>query len=145
MTDWDIKFIELSRHVADWSKDTNRKVGAIIVNSDNIVIANGYNGFPRGVDENIISRYDKPDKYLFTEHAERNAMYHAARHGVTIKNCTMYVTTFPCADCARGIIQVGITKLIGPTPDIEHEKWGEQFKAALVMLEEANVEVILFD
>lgn len=144
MTNWDLKFIELSRHIAEWSKDTNRKVGAVIVDNDNIVISMGYNGFPRGCDETIESRYERPDKYLFTEHSERNAIYHAARHGVTLKGCSMYVTLFPCADCARGIIQAGMTKLIAPTPDVDHEKWGDHFKAALTMLEESKIEVILY-
>ncbi len=144
MTNWDLKFIELSRHIAEWSKDTNRKVGAVIVDNDNIVISMGYNGFPRGCDETIDSRYERPDKYLFTEHSERNAIYHAARHGVTLKGCSMYVTLFPCADCARGIIQAGMTKLIAPMPDVEHEIWGNHFKAALTMLEESKIEVILY-
>jgi dCMP deaminase len=105
----------------------------------------GYNGFPRGCDDSVASRYERPDKYLYTEHAERNAIYHAARHGVTLKGCSMYVTLFPCADCARGIIQAGIKKLYSPTPDVDHERWGIHFKTSLVMLEEANVEVILID
>ena len=144
MTNWDIKFIELSRHIAEWSKDINRKNGAVIVDSDNIVISLGYNGFPRKCDDSVSSRYEQPTKYLFTEHAERNAIYHAARLGISLKECRMYVTMFPCSDCARGIIQSGITKVISPTPDVDHYKWGEHFKAALIMFEEANIEVELF-
>lgn len=144
MNSWDIKFIELSRHIAEWSKDTNRKNGAVIVDDDNIVISMGYNGFPRGCNETVETRYEKPHKYLYTEHAERNAIYHAARHGVTIKGCTMYVTMFPCSDCARGIIQAGIKKLISPEPDVEHEKWGVHFKAALEMLDESQIEIELY-
>ena len=55
----------------------------------------------------------------------------------------MYTTMFPCADCARAIIQSGIIKVISPVPDVEHERWGVHFKAAIQMLEEANVEIIL--
>ena len=144
MNNWDLKFIELSRHVAQWSKDTNSKNSAIIVDGDNIVISMGYNGFPRGCDDSILSRYERPDKYLFTEHAERNAIYHAARHGMTLKGCSMYVTLFPCSDCARAIIQTGITKLISPIPDVDHERWGVHFKASMAMFEEANVEMLFF-
>ncbi len=144
MNNWDIKFIELSKHIAEWSKDTNRKNSAVIVDSDNIVISLGYNGFPRKCDDSVESRYEKPEKYLFTEHAERNAIYHAARIGVSLKECSMYVTMFPCSDCARGIIQSGITRLVSPTPNVDHNKWGEHFKAALLMFEEANVELELF-
>ena len=145
MNNWDIKFIEQAKVVAEWSKDTNRKNGAVIVNKDNIVISQGYNGLPIGCDDSDETRFVQPTKYLFTEHAERNALYFAARIGVSVKGCRMYTTMFPCADCARGMIQTGITKLIAPTPDVDHPKWGPHFKAALVMLEEANVEVILID
>jgi dCMP deaminase len=143
MNNWDLKFIELSNHIAEWSKDTSRKVGAVIVDKDHIVISVGYNGFPRGCDDTIDTRYERPDKYLFTEHAERNAMYHAARHGVSLKGCSIYITQFPCADCARGIIQSGIDKIIAPSPDVNHDRWGDHFKASLVMLEEAKVEIVL--
>lgn len=144
MTHWDDKFIELSNHIAQWSKDTNSKNSAIIVDQDNIVLSMGYNGFPRGCDDSVALRYERPAKYLFTEHAERNAIYHAARHGVSLKGCSMYVTLFPCADCARGLIQAGITRLISPTPDTTHERWGEHFKTSIIMLDEAKVETILF-
>lgn len=143
MGNWDNKFIELSNLVASWSKDTNTKVGAVIVDEDNIVLSMGYNGFPRGCDDSIECRYEKPHKYLYTEHAERNALYHAARHGVSLKNCSIYVTMFCCSDCARGIIQSGIKRVVAPTPDVDHEKWGEHFKAAIRMLEEAKVEISL--
>jgi dCMP deaminase len=143
MGSWDSKFVELSNLVASWSKDTNTKVGAVIVDTDNIVLSMGYNGFPRGCDDTKEDRYEKPIKYLYTEHAERNALYHAARHGVSLKGCTLYVTLFCCADCARGIIQSGITKVVAPKPDVEHVKWGEHFKAAIDMLNEANVEIKL--
>lgn len=144
MNNWDIKFIEEARLVATWSKDTNRKNGAVIVNTDNIVLSQGYNGFPIGCDDSIKCRYEQPYKYLYTEHAERNAIYFAARTGVSLKDGIMYTTMFPCADCARAMIQSGIVKLISPAPDVEHEKWGPHFKAALIMLEEAKVEIELY-
>ena len=68
MNNWDIKFIQLAKDIAEWSKDTNRKNGAVIVDSENAVVSVGYNGFPKGCDDNIPSRYEKPDKYLFFEH-----------------------------------------------------------------------------
>lgn len=144
MEKWDKKFIKLSSHISDWSKDKNKKVGAVIVDSDNIVLSMGYNGIPRDCDDTDETRYERPTKYLFTEHAERNAIYHAARHGVSLKGCKMYVTLFPCADCARAMIQSGITKLIAPEPNLKHEVWGEHFKVAIQMMEEAKIEIILF-
>ena len=144
MEKWDKKFIKLSSHISDWSKDKKKKVGAVIVDSDNIVLSMGYNGIPRDCDDTDETRYERPTKYLFTEHAERNAIYHAARHGVSLKGCKMYVTLFPCADCARAMIQSGITKLIAPEPNLKHEVWGEHFKAAIQMMEEAKIDIILF-
>ena len=67
MANWDERFHEMAKLVASWSKDTNTKVGAVIVDQDNIVMSMGYNGFPRGCDDSIESRYDRPDKYLYTE------------------------------------------------------------------------------
>lgn len=144
MENWDKKFIKLSKHISDWSKDKNKKVGAVIVDADNVVLSMGYNGIPRGCDDTQECRYERPTKYLFTEHAERNAIYHAARHGVSLKGCKMYVTLFPCADCARAMIQSGITKLIAPEPNLEHDVWGEHFKAAIQMMEEAKIQITLF-
>ena len=143
MDKWDKKFIKLCMFISEWSKDKNKKVGAVIVDDDNVVLSMGYNGIPKGCDDNIECRYEKPIKYLFTEHAERNAIYHAARHGISLKGCRIYVTLFPCADCARAIIQSGIKKIIAPEPNINHEVWGDHFKASIQMMEEANIEIKL--
>ncbi len=142
---WDIRFITMADTVATWSKDKNKKTGAVVVNKDKIVLAMGYNGFPRGCDDSIECRYERPYKYFYTEHAERNAIYNAAKQGLSLNGATMYATYFPCADCARAIIQSGIIKVVAPTPDVEHETWGEHFKAALCMFDEAGVEVDLFE
>ena len=141
MTNWDNKFIELSKHIASWGKDTSRKNSAIIVDTDNIVLSMGYNGFPIGCDDTKTERFERPAKYMFTEHAERNAIYHAAKLGISLKGSAMYVTLFPCADCARAIIQSGITKLIAIKPNLDDVTFGESFKAAIEMLDEANIEI----
>jgi dCMP deaminase len=141
MSNWDNKFIGLAKHISEWSKDTNRKNGAVIVDTDNNVLSLGYNGLPRGCDDSIESRYEQPTKYFYFEHAERNSIYHAARNGVVIKNAKMYMTMFCCSDCARAIIQSGITEIIAPQPDLTHPKWGEHFQSAIEMLKEANVKI----
>ena len=144
MEKWDKKFIKLSKHISEWSKDKNKKVGAVIVDVDNAVISMGYNGLPMGCDDSVVERGERPEKYLYTEHAERNAIYHAARHGVSLKGCSLYVTLFPCADCARAVIQCGITRIVAPEPNLEHETWGEHFKAAIEMMGEADVIIETF-
>ena len=139
MTTWDKKFFALCEHIATWSKDRSTKVGAVIVNDRNKVISIGYNGFPIGFDDNIGDRHERPQKYQYTEHAERNAIYSAAGLGVSIRGCTMYLCWFPCPDCARAIIQSGISKLVYKDLDFSDERWGEGFKKSWEMLVECGV------
>jgi dCMP deaminase len=142
---WDQRFVELARHIAAWSKDKSRKVGCVIVGSSREIRAIGYNGLPRGADDLQFARLDRPAKYLWTEHAERNAIFQAARSGIALQGCTMYVSWFPCMDCARAIVQSGIVRLVGVHP-IEHDsKWEEQFMAARQLLSEAGVKVKLLE
>jgi dCMP deaminase len=137
---WDKRFLELALLVASWSKDRSRKVGCVIVGPDREVRTLGYNGFPRGVDDDLESRHVRPIKYQWTEHAERNAIYNAARVGVSLKGCTAYLPWFPCIDCARAIAQVGIAELVcGQQPDLTDPTFGDQFARVPVLLEEAGV------
>jgi len=143
LTKWDKRFMEQAKFVSEWSKDKNTKTGAVIVDNENTELVMGYNGFPRGADDDTQQqRYERPDKYFWTEHAERNAIFKAARLGISLKNTKMYCTYFPCADCSRAIIQAGITKLYTEKPDFNHHKWGESWVEALIMLRECGVEVI---
>jgi dCMP deaminase len=139
--DWDNRFFELARHVSPWSKDRSRKVGCVIVGPDREVRAIGYNGFPRGIDDAASDRHERPTKYLWTEHAERNAIFQAARIGTPLDGCTMYLSWFPCMACTRAIVQVGIVRLVAVQPDTLDLKWGEEFAAALSLLKEAGVRV----
>ena len=139
MADWNKRFIELTKHIATWSKDKSVGTCAVITDKENRIVSVGYNGFPSGADDGIEERYERPAKYLYTEHAERNAIYNAARLGVSTKRCTMYLMWFPCADCARAIIQSGIDTLVCYEPDLNTPKWGKHFKAALEMFKECGV------
>jgi dCMP deaminase len=141
VTDWDDRFMNLALHVQQWSRDPRTKVGCVIVGTANDVRSIGYNGLPRGVDDNEKYRYEPPDKYKWLEHAERNAIYNAARAGISLDGCRMYVPWFPCADCARAIIQSGLIELIASEPDFSHQKWGDDFRIATQLLKEANVRV----
>jgi dCMP deaminase len=143
LTKWDKRFMEQASFVASWSKDKNTKTGAVVVNSENTILSTGYNGFPRGVDDDTDQRrYEKPDKYFWTEHSERNCLYNAAREGISLKGGKMYCTYFPCVDCARGIIQVGIIKIYTEKPDLNHATWGDSWINAIIMLKECGVEII---
>lgn len=113
MNSWDEKYINLCNYIAEnWSKDRSTKVAAVIVNNRKKIVSLGYNGFPIGIDDSVEERHERPEKYLWTEHAERNAIYSAAELGVSVRGCTMYCNYLPCPDCARAIIQSGITEVI---------------------------------
>jgi dCMP deaminase len=141
MSHWDDRFMELAGFVGKWSKDRSTKVGCVIVGPRNEIRSLGYNGFPRGVADAPADRHERPAKYRWTEHAERNAIYNALLSGARIEGCRMYLPWFPCMDCARGIAQVGIAELVALRPDTEDPTWGRDFGDALLLFQEAGVVV----
>ena len=94
---WDIRFIELARHISGWSKDPSTKVGCVVVGEDREIRSTGFNGFPRGIDDDPERLADREKKYPLICHAEENAIMHAARIGVSLKDSTAYVTWPPCS------------------------------------------------
>ena len=143
---WDRRFLAVAALVATWSKDRSRGVGCVIVGPDRDIRAVGFNGFPRGVDDDWPERHERPAKYAWTEHAERNAIYNAARVGVPLKGCTAYLPWFPCMDCARAIAQSGVAELVcGQRPDLADPKWGTDFASVPVLLKEAGVTLRFVD
>jgi len=143
ISNWDIKFINLAKHISTWSKDRSTKIGAVIVDKDNRIVSIGYNGFPTDINDNVEERHQRPAKYLYTEHAERNSIYNSSRIGVSTKGCSIYISQlFPCTDCARAIIQSGIDTIYCNEPNFNDERWGENFKVSYEMLIEANIKLI---
>jgi len=140
-TDWDNRFMNLASHISKWSRDPNRKIGAVIVGDDNTEKSIGYNGLPNNADINKLDRYEKPQKYMWVEHAERNAIYKAGKNGVQLEGCKIYVTYFPCVDCARAIIQSGIKEVCSPKPNFTHHRWGESWKISQQMFKECGVKI----
>ena len=144
---WVEYFQNLAHNIKLKSKDERTQVGALIVGKDKEIVSTGYNSFPRGINDTKLSRQERPEKYYWFEHAERNAIYNAARIGVSTKGCTMYLTCgVPCADCTRGIINAGIVRIFcernsGPKSDI----WNEHAERSWDMLEEAGVQVCFYD
>ncbi len=141
MTDWETRFLRLAEHIGSWSKDRSTRVGCVIVGAHKEIRAIGYNGFPRRADDDLDARHERPAKYKWTEHAERNAIYTAARAGIPIDGCTMYLPWFPCMECARAIVQSGISTLVAYPPDISHPTWGEDFRLAIALFKETGVDV----
>jgi len=137
---WHNRYLELAQQVASWSKDPSSKIGAIAVGSKGQVLAQGYNGFPRGIEDNE-SRFENKDlKYKYVVHAEMNLIYNASYNGVSLDGSTVYVTGLPvCSECAKGLIQVGVQQVIMPTQEDTPDKWVESFKLSKELFEEAGV------
>lgn len=138
---WDKRFMHLAEEIGEWSKDEDRKIGCLIVGPHREIRSAGYNGFPRGVNDDIEERHLEPAKYLWTEHPERNAIYNAALIGIPLQDCLIYVAGFPCMDCARAIIQSGIKTVVAYEPNFNSPKWGEDYRNTLVMFSEVGIYV----
>lgn len=135
----DIFFLrEACVHAAAFSTDPKTQNGAILVSRMGEVVMAANTTPPIEIKP---ERLERPQKYLYIEHAERNAIYAAAKQGVRTDGATLYCPWFACADCARAIIQAGITRVVGhsipwrQTPD----RWKESVKAADDMLAEAKI------
>lgn len=132
--------------VATKSKDISTQIGAVIVGPDNEIRSTGYNSFPKGLNDDLEERQERPEKYYWIEHAERNALYNAAKIGVSTKDCTMYLNCgIPCCDCARGIINSGLKRIYICEKDItKSSHWLEHSKRSMVMFEESGVEILRY-
>lgn len=146
MDRWDNRFFQLCALVASWSEDQSRKVGAVIVGPAREVRAMGFNGLPRGITGEIAARHDRTEgeKYLWFEHAERNAIYNAARSGTSIEACSMYTNLFPCADCARALIQSGIRQLNTYSHPEDDQYFMRSYQVAVELFREAGIELRVF-
>jgi dCMP deaminase len=147
MMNWTEYFLEIAEVVKLKSKDQSTQIGAVVVGEGRNVLSTGYNSFPRGLDDSLQERQERPEKYFWMEHAERNAIYNAALEGVSLKNSTIYLTSgLPCMDCARGIVNSGIKivwcKRVCTTKN--KEKWEESQKKSLQLLNECGVEVCYY-
>lgn len=146
---WDEYYIKLAYSIAEKSKDTSSKIGSILV-KNNFITSAGYNGMPIAINDNLSYRYEKPEKYFWFEHSERNAIYAAARNGLNTSGSHLYTLSIPCNDCARGCIQAGVHKI---TYHLQHnnifisqnDKWAESTKRSLSMFLEAGVEINFLD
>ena len=145
---WVDYYREIAHVVKTKSKDESTQIGCVIVGPGNEIISTGYNSFPRGIEDNHTERQERPEKYFWMEHAERNAIYNAARIGVSTKGATVYMTcSISCADCARAMISAGIVKVYFEKNTVVKNlaKWTESADRALQMFEEAGVLVEIYD
>jgi dCMP deaminase len=137
---WDKRFLRIAQEISTWSKDPSKQIGAVIVNSDKRILATGYNGFPKGIDD-AEEKYDNRElKYELIVHAEMNAIYNATFNGISLKDSTLYVWGLPvCSECAKGIIQVGINRVVMSASDVP-QRWIDSFEKTQALFEEAEVD-----
>jgi len=145
---WTDYFLQIAEVVKLKSKDESTQIGAVIVGKDREILSTGYNSFPRGLDDNLPERQERPVKYFYFEHAERNAIYNAARVGIPLDGSTIYLTSgLPCSDCARGIINSGIKRVFckRECTTKNKEKWMESQEISHQMLLECGVRVVFYE
>lgn len=117
---WDILWIDTAHRFAKQSKDRSVQVGCVIVTPDKrTLVSQGWNGFPRNVDDTIDARNDRPEKYYWVVHAELNAILnHARTGGTSLVGCVAYINWSPnpgvCSHCLASLHQAGIIEVIGP-------------------------------
>lgn len=136
---WNKRYLKLAKEISTWSIDPSTKIGAIAVGDSGQVLAQGYNGFPRKVLDSPTRYNTRELKYKFVVHAEMNVIFNASLNGVSLKDSTLFIYGLhPCHECAKGIIQSGIAKVVisdRSSPD----RWKESFDIAKTMLDEAGV------
>lgn len=139
---WDEYFMGVAMLSAMRSKDPNTQVGACIVSAENKILSMGYNGFPVGCsdDEFPWSREGEDNKYLYTTHSELNAILNY--RGGSLEGASIYVTLFPCNECAKAIIQSGIRRVI-----YDDDKYADTMGviASKRMLRSAGVELCRYE
>ena len=136
---WDERFLDLAAEVSTWSKDPSRQIGCIAVR-DRKILATGYNGFPKGIDDRRTRYIDREQKYHYVVHAEMNLIYNATENGVSLHGSTVYVHGLPvCSECAKGLIQVGVSRVVAFSKE-SPERWIESTKLTNELFYEAGVE-----
>lgn len=135
--DWNEYFIRLAHQVAQKSSDPSTKVGAVLVRPDKTIASTGYNGLCRGI-EHRDERYERPLKYLLSEHGERNALHFAKED---TSGYTLYLNwePTPCVECTKAVIQNDLARIVGPSRPFGNNKdW--KFETSQMMLDEAGVD-----
>ncbi len=138
---WDRRFLVLSDSIAQWSKDPSRGVGAVIVSPSRQIVATGFNGLPRGIEDRP-ERLERPVKYDLICHAEMNAIIQCARNAVSPLGSTIYTSFAPCVHCTLSIIQSGIIRVVTYAPGPGDEHWESNFAKSRELLAESGVELV---
>lgn len=147
---WDELFMGRVYEIARKSKDPRTKIGAVLV-KDGHAPLEGFNGIPKGVLD-LSERMERPEKYHWMEHAERNVVNMAAKMGISTSGGILYTQGFPCTDCIRGVINCGIVEIVlhKQWEDISTKitnkgTWREHYFRSEIMAKEANIFIRYID
>jgi len=136
--------MQLAFAVAQDSPNRVRKVGAAILTCDDGSPIAACNTFPDGVAD-LPERHEGDGRFVWMEHAERHAIFSAARSGRALSGGRLASTFFPCIDCARAIVVSGIETLVTYPPPLDDPVWGASFPRSRVILEEGGVRIVLLE
>lgn len=141
---WDLRFIDLAKHVAQWSRDPSTKLGAVIVRPDKSVCSIGFNGFPQKMPDTEELYATREEKYSRVIHGEMNALLFANE---PVKGYTLYNYPLPpCDRCFVHMVQAGITRFVAPKPTGDQlTRWGEAFEKTRRFAKETGVELVELD
>lgn len=140
---WDHKYLSLAKEVSTWSKDPSTKVGAVAVGPLGQVLALGYNGLPRGIEDTEERLNNRELKYSLVVHAEMNCIYNASYTGTSLLSASIYVHGLPvCNECAKGIIQTGIKRVVIPIETIYSDRWKDSFESTIRMFNEVGINMV---
>ena len=141
MNKWDTRFLKLAKEIATWSKDPSTQVGAIAV-KDRRILATGYNGFPKGIEDKEQTLNNRESKLRLMVHGEMNMIFNAVEHGVNLKDSTVYVWGLPvCEDCFKGLIQVGVVRVVMPDIEIHAKKWKHGCEFGKCKMKDVGIQV----
>lgn len=147
---WDVLFMRKVYEIASKSKDPRTKIGAVLV-IDKQDPLSGYNGIPRHV-KDLPARMERPEKYNWMEHAERNIINMAAKKGISTDGGTLYTQGIPCSDCMRGVINCGIIEIVlhKQWEDISTKitnkgTWRDFYHVSSTMANEAGIKIRILD
>lgn len=142
------EYLKYVYEVALGSRDPSTQNGAILLDDNDHIVAEAANNFPFMVKESD-ERWERPAKYYYVEHAERNVIFEAARRGFATQGTIMVCPWAACADCARAIVQAGIQTLVrhrkANDPSTTHERWDATIVAGDEILREGGVEIVEVD
>jgi len=145
LLDWKI-YLKAAYLKAEESRNFSTQNGAVLVNDKGDILVSASNTLvPDGVQETE-ERKVKPLRHKFSVHSERNAIFHAAKNGIKTKGLTMVCCWAICSECAQGLIQAGIKRLVTHKQALERNgSWATDVELGFTMLREAGVDIVIYD